>query len=188
MGAAGDRRGGGDEVGAVDRRGRQWRVGESLVGRRDAGGRFWIGCDGLPGVDRGDLRRRRLLRRSRGVVPEPAGIDNVGRCLRFGLALVSRGRRRLLGFPRLDDLRFGGGQLERGRDLRLGARCRHGIGGSGAGLGDRGGLFLGDRRTGGVVILFFRLALEKRGKEARLAGGHGGFAVAALLDVGAGEL
>ena len=97
----------------------------------NAGGRLRIGGgERLAGVDRGDLRRRRLLRRRRGVAPEAAGIDDVGRRLRLRLGRLSRRRR--LRLWRLHDLRVGRGELE-GRGDRGLAR------GAGTGSADLAG-------------------------------------------------
>src|SRR4029450_1717746 len=80
--------GGGDDVGAINRRGGGRRVGHRPVERfGDAGGRLRIGGGGecLACAQRGDLGGGSLVRRLRYVVPEAAGIDDIGRRLQLRL-------------------------------------------------------------------------------------------------------
>ncbi|GCC49279.1 hypothetical protein chiPu_0033504, partial [Chiloscyllium punctatum] len=128
-----DRCGRCDDVGAIDRRRRGGRIGERLVevlGRAGRGLRIGA-ADRLTGLQRGDLCGRRLLRRGRFVAPEAAGIDDVGGRLRRGVLGGLHHLHRRLGLWRRNELRVGGGELDRGGELRLGARQRNRIGGFG---------------------------------------------------------
>ena len=95
-------------------------VGQRLERGGDTGCRVRVrNRDRLAGGDGGDLRRRRLLRRGRGLAPQATGIDDVGWRLRPGFAVFSRWRRsRLPGGPH--DLRVGRGELERVRGFMRG--------------------------------------------------------------------
>src|SRR5205085_12704412 len=137
-GAAGDRRGRRNDVGTVDRRGGGGRVGERLVETvADAGSGLRI-RHGPAGIEGGHLGRARLLRGG-DVIPEAAGVDDIGGRLRLRLGFFGDGSGRSW---RREDFGVGGRKLQGGGGLGgFLSRLFRPFGGYSSRDGDLGGLF-----------------------------------------------